>query len=175
MARKKKSGESQISFPPNIHQMALDFCRTRLNEEESERLSRLKQEKERKRERAFRLQNGLMPAKRIFAWAKAFRSNSIGQELMKKSHIPTAYRSVMFYGGHVEGLDWVGLGNTADGLFLERGGRMSALTRQIIKSAFDLALAVDPRILKEAWERIKDDRVWEYIESRFGYLNIHYK
>lgn len=175
MARKKKSEGLQINFPPNIHQLALDFCRTRLNEEELERLSQLKREKERKRERAFRLQNGLESAKQIFLWAKAFRNSEIGQELMKKSHMPTAYRSVMFYGGQIEGTDWVGLGNTAEGLFLDRGGRMSALTRQIIKSAFDLALAVDPRALQDACKWIDNGKVWEYIISRFGYLAMRYK
>lgn len=169
MARKKKKVELYITFPPHIHMMALDFCRTRLNEEESKRLSRLKQEKEEKLQRRFRLQNGLADAKHVFDWVKVFRNTDIGQELMRKSHQLTGCQGVIFYDGRVEGEKWVGLVSATDGLFLAKVGRMSQPTR--VKSAVDLALAVDPKILREACKWIESGQVWKCIEWRFGYLN----
>ncbi len=170
MARKKRSKGLQINFPPNIQRLAEEFHSQRLNDEQVERQKKLTQEKERKRVRARRLQSGLPYAKQIFCWAKAFRSSEIGQELMGKSHIPTAYKSILFYDGHVEGVEWFGLGISDKGLFLDRGGRWSVAIRETIKSAFDLAVAVDTEVLKAACEWIENGKVWECIERRFDYL-----
>ncbi len=165
MPRKKKSGESQISFPPRIHQLALDFCRERLKKEESKRQSQLKQAKERKRTRAFRLQHGLEDAKKIFTWAKAFRNHEIGQELIRKS-----CGRMFFFDGNIEGVEWVGLAVTNKDLFWIFRGK--GCSPHIVKSAFDLAVdeELDLKILKAAREWIKNGKVWECIERRFDCL-----
>lgn len=167
MPRKKKDRGLQISFPPKIHQLALDFCRERLAKEESERQNRLKQEKEKKRQHAMRLKTGLPYAQKIFAWAAAFRKSDNGEELIRKA-ISTHYQGVYFFDDHIIGVDQVSLGISPSGLFIIMSGWKSG--GKVQKSAFDLAIAVPSVILKAAWEWIENGRVWECIECRLGYI-----
>lgn len=172
MARKKKSQEALINFPPNIHQLALDFCKERMQTERAELESRLKQERDEKARRILRLKLGLGYAERIFGWAEAFRKHELGRELIKKSHLPTACHGVFFFDGHIEGVDsWVGMGVNQEGIFLDRGGKMSAAFRKIVKSASELAIAVDQKILREVCLWIDNGKAWDCIERRFDYLN----
>lgn len=163
MARKKKNIEPQILFPPNIHQLALDFCRERLKTEAVEQARKADKAKEMKQQRRFRLQHGLEDAKRIFVWATAFRKSDIGQELIKKSG-----GRIFFFDGHVEGVEWIGLENGRQSLYWTWKGK--GTHSEEVNSAVDLALAVDPRVLREACEWIDNELVWDCIVQRLGFL-----
>lgn len=163
--------DSVLLVPENINKLAKNYRDERVA---SEKL-RAQQEEERKtKEKALRaenLKNGLVYARKIFLWTNAFRNSSVGQELMKKSHIPTAYNNIFFFDGHVENTNWVGLVVNLKGLCLNHGGRYSNLFQRHVHTSKELAESVDTRILKEACEWLDNGKVWECIERRFDYLN----
>lgn len=162
-----------INFPENIRELAQKFRSQRIEKQRIENQKRWEQEKKKKRLHALRLKTGLVYAKQVFDWAESFRDSDLGKELMRASHIPTAYENIFFFDGHVEGVDWVGLVVSPKGFFLNRGGRYSTLTQQAIKSSSDLARSVDTKVLKMACEWIDNGKVWECIERRFDYLKKH--
>lgn len=163
--------DSVLFVPENINKLAKKLRDERVV---SEKL-RAQQEQEREaKERAWRaecLKTGLVYARKIFLWTNAFRNSFVGQELMKKSHIPTAYNNIFFFDGHVENTNWVGLVVNPKGLCLNHGGRYSALFQRFVHTSKELAESVDTRILKEACEWLDNGKVWECIERRFDYLN----
>lgn len=163
--------DSVLLIPENIKKLAKKLKDERVA---SENL-RAKQEQERMaKEKAWRaecLKTGLVYARKIFLWTNAFRNSSVGQELMKKSHIPTAYNNIFFFDGHVENTNWVGLVVNPKGLCLNHGGRYSSLSQRFVHTSKELAESVDTRILKEACEWLDNGKVWECIERRFDYLN----
>lgn len=160
-----------LHFPDDISNLADKFRNNRLDDERVRKQKKIEREKQERQTRDKRLKDGLVYAKKIYRWAELFRTSAVGQELMKVSHIPTAYQNIFFFDGHIEGVDWVGLVLSPKGLSLDSGGRWSTLTRKEIKSALDLAASVDTRILELACEWIDDGQVWECIKRHFGYLN----
>lgn len=166
-----KSETDLLSFPDDITELADKFRKNRLDEERVRKQKKLEREKQEKQTRDKRLKEGLEYAKKIYRWAELFRTSAVGQELMKVSHIPTAYRNIFFFDGRVEGVDWVGLVVSPKGISLDSGGRWAALARKEMKSASDLAASADTRILELACEWIDNGKVWECIKRRFDYLN----
>lgn len=161
---------SNIVFPQNIQDLAKKFRDQRLVKAELEKQRKYKREKEKKRLHALRLKTGLVYAKQVFNWANSLRNSKIGKELMKASHIPTAYNNIFFFDGHIKGVDWLGLVVSPEGFFLNYGGRYSTLTQRAIKSSSELACMVNTKVLKTACEWINSGKVWECIERRFDYL-----
>ena len=157
--------------PDNIVKLAKDFETKRADEERLRAKQKQEREAREKRLRSERLKTGLKYAEKIYAWTKSFQYSVVGQELMRQSHIPTAYENIFFFDGHLDGLAWVGFVIESKGLFLDSGGRWSHLGRKNINSAIELAKSVDTRILKEVCEWIESGKVWECIERRFDYLN----
>lgn len=170
MAAKKKK-VSKINFPDDISKMAQRSKTLRLEKVIQEEFSRKIRREKAARLKTKRVKEGLAFAKKVFVWAESFRESEAGQELMRVSHIPTAYSNIFFFDGRIEGTRWVGLLVTPQGLFLDNGGRMSCLFRKEINSSRELAASVDTRILKEACEWIEDGRVWDCIKRRFLYLS----
>ena len=166
----KKANESGINFPENICSLADKFRESRLEKEKKEKEEKLKREQERRRIQDERLKDGLSYAKKVFAWATAFRKSRVGKELMRVSHIPTAYSNIFFFDGRIEGTNWVGFLVDPKGIQLNHGGRYSTLTQKAIKSPLHLAKSVDTKILVAACEWIDTGKVWECIERRFDYL-----
>jgi len=162
--------DSVLLVPENINKLAKKLRDERVA---SEKL-RAQQEQERKsKEKALRaenLKNGLTYARKIFQWTNAFRNSPVGRELMKVSHVPTAYHNIFFFDGHVENTNWVGLVVNPKGLCLNHGGRYSNLFQRLVNTSKELAESVDTRILKEACEWLDNGKVWECIERRFDYL-----
>lgn len=169
MAAKKKK-VLEINFPDDISKMAQEFRHKRLEKVIQEGFFRKIRREEAARLKTRRVKEGLAFAKKVFAWAESFRESEVGQELMKVSHIPTAYSNIFFFDGQI-GIRWVGLLVTPQGLFLDNGGRMSCLFRKEINSPKELAAFVDTRVLKEACAWIEDGRVWECIKRGFLYLS----
>lgn len=160
-----------LNFPADISNLADKFREDRLEKKGVKEQKKVEREKREKQLREERLKDGLKYAKRIYQWAQLFRTSVVGQELMKVGHIPTAYKNIFFFDGHVEGVGWVGLVVSPKGLLLDSGGRWAVLSRKEIKSASDLATSVDTRILELACEWIDNEKVWECIKRRFDYLN----
>lgn len=163
--------DSVFSIPENINKLAKKLRDERMA---SEKL-RAQQEQERKaKEKALRAENlktGLVYARKIFLWTNAFRNSIVGQELMRKSHIPTAYNNIFFFDGHIDNTNWVGLVVNPKGLCLNHGGRYSNLFQRFVSTSKELAESVDTRILKEACEWLDNGKVWECVKRRFDYLN----
>lgn len=160
-----------LNFPTDISNLADKFCEDRLEKEKIKKQEKVEREKQEKQLREKRLKDGLKYSKKVYQWTKLFRKSVVGQELMKVSHIPTAYQNIFFFDGHIEGVDWVGLVVSPKGISLDSGRRWSPLSRKEIKSALDLAASVDTRILELACEWIDNGKVWECIKRRFDYLN----
>ena len=160
-----------LLVPENINKLAKKLRDERVASEKF----RLQQKREREaKEKAFRaenLKNGLAYARKIFLWTNTFRNSSVGQELMRKSHIPTAYNNIFFFDGRIENVNWVGLVVNPKGLCLNYGGRYSSLSQRFVHTSKELAESVDTRIPKEACEWLDNGKVWECIERRFDYLN----
>ena len=162
--------DSVLLVPENINKLAQKLRDKRIA------IEKLKAQQEQEREakenalRAENLKNGLAYARKIFLWINAFRNSSVGQELMKKSHIPTAYNNILFFDGHIENISWVGLIVNPKGLCLNHGGRYGNLFQEFVRTSKELAECVDTRILKEACEWLDNGKVWECIERRFDYL-----
>jgi len=85
--------------------------------------------------------------------------------------VPTAYKNIFFFDGHIENTSWVGLVVNPKGLCLNHGGRYSSLFQRFINTSKELAESVDTRILKEACTWLDNGKAWECIERRFDYLN----
>jgi len=167
-----KSDEKRISlnFPQTILELANKFAKERIAKERAEKERKETGEAKRKRVRAERLQSGLEYATKVFLWAEALRTSGPGAELMRKAHIPTAYSTIIFFDGHIKGVEWVGLGISPNGMFWTRGGRFSVIARKQIASPGNLAVSVETAILKMASEWIDNGQVWECILRRFDYL-----
>ncbi len=135
MSKKISKDTPAINVPRDICELAQEFCRQRVEQEQAKRREKQEREAEQKRVRAARLKNGLKYATKVFLWAKALKESGLGQELMRKSHAPTAYSSIIFFDGHIVGVGWVGLGISMQGMFLTGGGRNSALTRKMVTSS----------------------------------------
>ena len=159
-----------FEVPKEIRELAQKFCKERTTKEQAERLAKQKRDAEQKRIRAGRLKTGLKYATKIFLWAEALRKSDTAQELIKRSHPPTAYSSIFFFDGHIAGIEWVGLGISPDNLFLTRAGRMSYIFRQPLSSPEDLAKSVETVTLQLASEWIDNGEVWLCIKRRFNYL-----
>lgn len=157
--------------PKNINKLAKKLRDERVASEKFRAQQKREQEAKKRAWRAENLKTGLIYARKIFLWANAFRNSFVGQELMRVSHIPTAYHNIFFFDGHVENTDWVGLGVNPKGLCLNYGGRYSSLSQKFVYTSKELAETVDTRILKEVCEWIDNGKVWECIERRFDYLN----
>lgn len=170
MAAKKKK-ISEINFPDDISKMAQRSKTLRLKKEIQEEFSRKIRREEAARLKTKRVKEGLALAKKVFAWAESFRESEVGKELMRVSHVPTAYRNIFFFDGRVPGAERVGLVVTHQGLFLDNGGRMSCLFRKEINSPRELAASVDARVLQEVCAWIEDGRVWDCIKRGFLYLS----
>jgi len=167
MSKKNSKDTPALMVPKEICELAKEFHQQRLEKEQAERLEKQKRDAEQKRVRAARLKTGLKYATKVFLWANALKESDIGQELMKKSHPPTAYSIIIFFDGHIAGEEWVGLGISSEGLFLTRGGRYP--TRRYVSSE-DLAESVPTVILEMANNWIDSGEVWNCIKRRFDYL-----
>ena len=167
-----KSDEKKISLnvPQTILELANKFAKERIAKERAEKERKETEEAKRKRVRAERLQSGLEYATKVFLWAEALRTSGPGAELMRKAHIPTTYSTIIFFDGHIKGVEWVGLGISPNGMFWTRGGRFSVIARKPIASPEDLAMSVETKIVKMASEWIDNGQVWECILRRFDYL-----
>ena len=161
---------SVFSVPENIKELTKEFREKRIADERLRAQQKQEREAREKALRADNLKNGLSYAQKIFLWTNAFRNSPVGQELMRKSHIPTAYENIFFFDGHVENTEWVGLVVNPKGLHLNHGGRYSNLSQKLVDTSKELAELVDTRILKKACEWIDSGKVWECIERRFDYL-----
>ena len=161
---------SVFSVPENIKELSRKFREKRIADERLRAQQKKEREAREKALRAERLKTGLAYAQKIFLWTNAFRNSPVGQELMRKSHIPTAYENIFFFDGHVENTEWVGLVVNPKGLHLNHGGRYSNLSQKLVDTSKELAELVDTRILKKACEWIDSGKVWECIERRFDYL-----
>ena len=161
---------SVFFVPNNIKKLAQNYRDERITSEKLKAQQKQEREAEEKALRAENLKNGLVYAQKIFLWTNAFRNSSVGQELMKKPHIPTAYNNIFFFDGHIENTNWVGLIVNPKGLCLNHGGRYSNLFQRFVHTSKELAESVDTRILKEACEWLDNGKVWECIERRFNYL-----
>ena len=171
MSKKTSKDTLNLQVPKEIRELAQEFCRQRVAKEQAEKLEKRERDAEQKRVRAARLKTGLPYATKVFLWAQALKESDIGQELMKKSHPPTASSTILFFDGHIVGVEWVGLGISQDGLFLTRGGRWSHLSRHRgCPRAEDLAQSVPTVILEMAGEWIDNGQVWSCIYRRFDYL-----
>lgn len=166
----EKRKDSEINFPEDVLKMAQEFKTRRLEKEMIEHQREILRNQEAARLKTERFKEGLVFAEKVFAWAKSFRESEVGKELMRVSHIPTAYANIFFFDGQIEGIKWVGLLVTPKGLFLSNGGRWSAAFYKVIDSPEGLATSVDTRVLKEACAWIEDGRVWDCIKRRFAYL-----
>lgn len=162
--------DSVLSIPENINKLAKKLRDERVASEKLRAQQEQEQEAKEKALRAENLKTGLVYARKIFQWTNAFRASFVGQELMKVSHVPTAYKNIFFFDGHVENTNWVGLVVNPKGLCLNHGGRYSSLSQRFVKTSKELAEYVDTRILKEACEWLDNGKVWECIERRFDYL-----
>ena len=162
--------ESTFFVPEEIENLAQKFRDARIERDKLTQLQRQEREGKEKTLRAERRKAGLVYAKKVFLWAETFQNSFVGQELMEMSHIPTAYKNIFFFDGHIEGVDWVGLVVTPKGLYLDHGGRYSALSRKTINTPIELAESVDARVLKMACEWFDNGWVWDCIKRRFDYL-----
>ena len=171
MSKKISKNASALKVPKEIRDLAQEFCRQRVEKEQAERREEQERDAEQKRVRAARLQTGLKHATKVFLWAQALKESAVGQELMKKSHPPTAYSTILFFDGHIIGVNWAGLGISSNGLFLTRGGRMAHLVRREMSSPKDLAESIPTVILELASEWIDNGEVWDCIKHHFDYLN----
>ena len=151
---KKKVSEDKLvlAVPKEIRKLAQGFRKQRVEKEQAEKRAKQKMDAENQRIRAARLKTGLKYATKIFFWAEALKKIDLGQELMKKSHPPTAYKSIIFFDDHIIGVDWIGLGISPDGLFLTHGGRGAFLSRRQMSSPKELAESVHTVILQLASE-----------------------
>jgi hypothetical protein len=170
MSKKISKDAPALNVPKEIRELAQEFCRQRVKKEQAERREKQRRDAEKKRVRAARLKNGLKYAAKVFLWAQALKESAIGQELMKKSHFPTAYSTILFFDGHIIGVEWVGLGISSEGLFLTRGGRWAYFSRQQMSSPEDLAVSVPTVTIEAASEGIDNGEVWDCIKRRFDYL-----
>lgn len=162
----KKKKVSEINFPDDISKMAQSSKTLRLKKEIQKEFSRKIKREEVARLKTKRVKEGLVFAKKVFAWAESFRESEAGQELMRAN-----YSEIFFFDGQIEGIRWVGLLVSPKGLSLSNGGRWSVIFRKVIDSPEDLAASTDTRVLKEACAWIEDGRVWDCIKRRFLYLN----
>lgn len=167
MSKKINRNAPALKVPKEIRELAQEFRQQRVEKERTEKLEKQKRETEQKRVRAARLKAGLKYATKVFLWAKALRESDLGEELMKKSHPPTVYSSIIFFDAHFipKEVPWVGLGISPNGLFLTSGGRF--YSQKQVSSPKELAESVDTIILKSASVWIDDGRVWECIKRRF--------
>lgn len=149
----------KIVFPENIRKLANKLCEQRLVKLRAE-----KRKLEADKKRAKRLKSGLKYAEKIYNWAEAFRASEIGCELMKK--LP----DIFIFDERVEGMDWVGLSISPQGLKIKYEGRWPNQSISTVESAEYLAQSVDTKILKRACEWLDDGKIWECIERRFTYL-----
>jgi len=170
MSKKISKAAPILNVPKEISDLALEFRRQRTEKEQAERLKKQKRDAEQKRVHAARLKTGLGYATKVFLWAQTLKESDVGQELMKKSHIPTAYSKILFFDGHIVGVKWVGLGISSKGLFLTHGGRMSHLFHKQMSSPENLAESVPSVVLEVASEWIDNGQVWDCIKRRFDYL-----
>jgi len=161
---------SVFFVPKNIEKLAQRLRDKRVTSEKLRAQQEQEREAKEKALRAENLKNGLVYARKIFRWTNAFRNSIVGQELMRKSHIPTIYNNIFFFDGHIENTNWVGLVVSPKGLCLNHGGRYSNLSQRFVTTSKELAESVDARILKEACEWLDNGKVWECIERHFDYL-----
>lgn len=161
--------EYKIDFPENIIELAERLFGERARKE-NERLEKRKGEKLREeRIIAERMVLGMPYAEKVFKWAQAFRESEIGKKLMEISHIPIAYRFVLFFADRIEGKEWTGLGVSLQrGVFWTHGRKYEF--HHYIETSGELAGSVDADVLKLACECIDNGRVWKCIEERFDYL-----
>ena len=170
MSKKISKNGPVLEVPREIRELAQEFCRQRVEQEQAKRREKQEMEAEQKRVRAARLKTGLKYATKVFLWAKALKESSLGQELMRKSHTPTAYSSIILFDGRIVGMEWIGLGISMRGMFLTGGGRYSALTKKMVTSSKNLAESVPTVTLKVINEWIDTGEVWDCIKRRFDYL-----
>ena len=163
MSKKISKNGPVLEVPREIRELAQEFCRQRVEKEQTERREKQEKDAEEKCVRAARLKNGLKYATKIFLWAKVLKESDVGQELIKKS-----YSNLFFFDGHIVGVGWVGLGISPTGLFLTHGGRFHS--RHQLSSPKDLAQSVSTVTLKVASEWIDTGAVWDCIKRRFDYL-----
>lgn len=157
--KKTRGNKLVLDIPKEIRELAQEFRRQRVAKRQRKR----EDDANKKCVRAGRLKAGLKYATKVFLWAEALKESDIGQELMKKSHIP-----FIFFDGNIVGVPWVGLGISPEGLFLTRGGRFSH-HQQILTRGL-LAEAVRTVTLEAASEWIDNGEVWNCIKRRFDYL-----
>ena len=153
--------DSVLLIPENIEKLAKKFREKRIASEKLKAQQEQEREAKEKALRAENLKNGLVYARKIFQWTNAFRNSFVGQELMKVSHIPTAYNNIFFFDGHIENTNWVGLVVNPKGLCLNHGGRYGNLSQRFVNTSKELAELVDTRILKEACGWLDNGKVWE--------------
>lgn len=169
MTKQKK--RKKIEIPERISKLISGLVEQELNKER-EYLAREKAKKlKRQSIERENIKNGLVYAKKIWAWAGIFRNTDIGRKLIKVSHTSAAYNWVCFFDGHIEGRPWRGLGiSVKKGVCWMRSG--CGATPQALESPKDLARVIDTEILKLACEWIDNGKVWECIEERLGYLQL---
>lgn len=160
-----------MKFPDKLDNFLRDFKREQVKLKEREERVKKEGKKREKKIQAKRLANGLAYAKKIYKWSEDFRKSDKGKELIKISHIPTAYEQVFIFTDEVESVDrWVGLVVDKKGLWLDYGGMYSHSNRVYISSAVDLAKKVETKVLKAVCHSIDNGKIWKCIQSGFDCL-----
>lgn len=162
--KKTRRNKLAINVPKEVRELAQKFRRQRIARELAAQQRKRESDAEQKRIRVARLKAGLLYAIRVFNWAKTLKESNVGQELMKKSH----HSNLIFFDGHIVGVEPVRLGISSNGLFMMQQGWRSGGYQLL--SPEELAELVNTVILKMASEWIDSDEVWKCIQRRFDYL-----
>jgi len=100
--KRRAAEEGSLVVPENIRKLAQKFRDERIAKIKIGGQSKPEREASERFIRAVNLKNGLVYARKIFRWTNAFRRSIDGQELMRVSHIPTAYSIIFLFDDHVK-------------------------------------------------------------------------
>lgn len=157
-----------IDFPEDIKLLAQKFKDKKERAEAKIILKKAEKDAEESANRELRLKEGLVYAKKIFAWLTAFKDSEIGRELMAEGHPPTAYGLVIIFNEKLDGITWTGLAVSANGVTVIKAfGRMGP-DCHVVNNPEQLAVAVHTKVLEMAEKNISTGRVWECIKSLFN-------
>lgn len=162
MKKKDVTANAPVSLVKYINQKHVGIVATEKKQKENEKLT----EENRRRREEKNLREGLDCAKKIWHWVEEMRQSDLGKKMIRLSHVPTAYRLVVFWDGYEPGTTrWFSLAFYEDGLMRPHYGRMFGYTK--FNSADELAKSFPPEILEKICVVIDDGSVWKRIEKGF--------
>lgn len=159
----------EVDVPETVLQFVRDQQR-RKEEERKEAEQRLAaqqqlQKMQQAREEQRRRDEGLPVAQQIVDWAEEFRKSATGGELIKLSRTFCNEAHVTFFDQVICPHGRRILAIFPDGLRWTRSG--CGARWQPIRKPIELALAINPEILKAAWASIENGTVWQFIQENF--------